>query len=153
DDSHAGRAELITVDSRESALQAIETIDAQGEGFGPAKYDDPSKQELSHYYKFLTLQAQLQGYDPNAEDLPREPQPPAPAAQQFSDDELATIVYAFPDNPVASTYPAGRRDLANVVSGLYQYMLIMTESIFLQPPAQQKLYFNQALHRSMIWVL
>ncbi|MFM7611250.1 MAG: hypothetical protein ACKO9A_20570 [Alphaproteobacteria bacterium] len=32
-------------------------------------------------------------------------------------------------------------------------MLIMTESIFLQQPAQQKLFFNQALHNSMIWIL
>src|SRR5258707_15624590 len=32
-------------------------------------------------------------------------------------------------------------------------MLIMTESIFLIEPTEQKLYFNQTLHRSMIWIL
>lgn len=152
-DSHAGRAELIAIDSRMNALQAIQTIDAQGEGFGPSKFDDPSRQEESHYYKFLTLQSQLVGYDPKHENLPRRPKPPAPAQRQFSADELANVVFDFPDNPVASAYPAGRRDLANLVSGLYQYMLILTETIFLQEPAQQKLYFNQALHRSMIWIL
>lgn len=152
-DSHAGRAELITIDSRETALQAIQTIDAQGEGFGPSKFDDPSRQEDSHYWKFLSLQSQLAGYDPKHEKLPKHPKPPAAAARQFTSDELASIVFDFPDSPVASGYPAGRRDLANVVSGLYQYMLILTETIFLQEPAQQKRYFNQALHRSMIWIL
>jgi Ferritin-like len=153
DDSHAGRAELITIQSREQALQAIQTIDAQGEGFGPSKFDDPSRQEQSHYYKFLSLQSQLAGYDPGSEHLPKHPKPPPAAARQFTPEELAGVVFDFPDNPVASAYPAGRRDLANVVSGLYQYMLILTETIFLQDPAKQKLYFNQALHRSMIWIL
>ncbi len=153
EDSHAGPAELLTIDSRRAALQAIQTIDAQGEGFGPSKFDDPSHHELSHYYKFLTLQSHLHGYDPMHEDLPRTPAPPAPAARLFSADELRGVVFDFPENPVASAYPSGRRDVANLVSGLYQYMLIMTESIFLQPPAQQKLYFNQSLHRSMIWIL
>jgi hypothetical protein len=152
-DSHAGRSALITIDSRERALQAIQTIDAQGEGFGPSKFDDPSKQELSHYYKFLTLQSALQGYDPDHEKLARHPTPPAPAPQQYSGDALRNVVFDFPESPVAAAYPAGRREVAELVSGLYQYMLIMTESIFLQEPAQQKIYFNQALHRSMIWIL
>ncbi|WCM91496.1 ferritin-like protein [Acidovorax sp. NCPPB 2350] len=153
EDAHAGASALITIDSRERALQAIQTIDAQGEGFGPEKFDDASHQEWSHYYKFLKLQSRLQGYDPHHEKLPRHPRPPEPAARQFSPQELATIVFDFPDNPVAAGYPAGQRDVANLVSGLYQYMLIMTESIFLQKPQDQKKYFNQALHRSMIWIL
>ena len=153
EDSHAGPAQLMTIDSRQAALQAIQTIDAQGEGYGPSKFDDMSRHELSHYYKFLTLQAQLQGYDPDHEHLPRLPKPPKPAAQQYGADELRAVVFDFPDNPVAAAYPAGCREVADLVSGLYQYMLIMTESIFLQEPAQQKLYFNQSLHRSMIWIL
>ena len=152
-DSHAGAHQLMTIDSREDALLAIQTIDAQGEGYGPSKFDDPSHQEDSHYYKFLTLQSHLQGYDAKREQLPRAPKPPAAAARLFSPDELRTVVFDFPDNPVAAAYPAGRREVANLVSGLYQYMLIMTESIFLQPPDKQKVYFNQALHRSMIWIL
>ncbi|MCE7988088.1 MAG: hypothetical protein DYG89_43540, partial [Caldilinea sp. CFX5] len=68
-------------------------------------------------------------------------------------EALAGVVFDVPDNPTAADYPAGRREVANLVSALYQYMLIMTESIFLQPPEHQKLYFNQALHRSMIWIL
>lgn len=153
EDSHAGRFELLTVDSRVTALEAIQTIDAQGEGYGPHKWDDPSHQELSHYYKFLSLQAQLAGYDPKHPALNRLPTPPAPASEPITAAELAQVVFNFPDNPVAAAYPEGKAQLAQIVSGLYQYMLIMTESIFLQPPQQQKKYFNQALHRSMIWIL
>jgi hypothetical protein len=156
DDSHAGRFELIAVDSWLTALQAIQTIDAQGEGYGSSKYADDDKygrREYSHYYRFLTLQSQLVGYDPKDERLAPLPAPPAPAPRQFSPAELSHFVYYWPNNPVASRYPTGRREVAQVVSGLYQYMLIMTESICRQPPAQQKLYFNRALHRSMIWIL
>lgn len=153
EDSHAGRFELLTIDSCESALQAIQTIDAQGEGFGPSKFDDPSHQELSHYFKFLKLQSQLEGYDRDHEKLPKEPSPPYAPEHPITQKELKKFVYAFPDNPVSAAYPSGLSELANVVSGLYQYMLIMTESIFLQDPKEQKRYFNQSLHRSMIWVL
>lgn len=153
DDSHAGSGELININSKQTALQAIQTIDAQGEGYGPTKFDDPSMQEFSHYYKFLTLQSQLEGYDPSSEALPPLPAPPAPATPTISTTDLTTFVYNFPDNPVAAEYPAGYEDCANVVSGLYQYMLILTESIFKVAPAQQKVFFNQALHRSMIWIL
>ncbi|MGH8778229.1 ferritin-like domain-containing protein [Paraburkholderia sp.] len=152
-DSHAGRSALMTIASKKNALQAIQTIDAEGEGFGPDKFDDESGHELSHYYKFLKLQSQLAGYDLNDEKLRKQPPPPPPAARQFGQEELAQIIYDFPDNPVAAAYPPGRRDLAEIVSGLYQYMLIMTESIFRVEPSQQKLYFNQTLHRSMIWIL
>lgn len=153
EDSHAGSKELLTIDSKQAALQAIQTIDAQGEGFGASKWDDPSHHERSHYYKFLTLQSELEGYDPKHERLPARPKPPKPAQTPIGTDELRKVVFDFPDNPVASGYPAGRREVANVASGLYQYMLILTESIFLQPPEQQKLYFNQSLHQSMIWIL
>lgn len=152
-DSHAGRSPLMTITSRQHALQAIQTIDAEGEGFGPEKFDDESRHELSHYYKFLTLQSQLAGYDPNDEKLRKMPPAPPPAARQFNQEELAKVMFDFPDNPVAATYPPGRRELADIVSGLYQYMLIMTESIFRVEPSQQQLYFNQTLHRSMIWIL
>lgn len=158
-DSHAGSHQLITITSKLEAMQAIETIDAQGEGFAPGKLgnpenvDDLSKMEESHYYKFLTLQSYLKGYDPNHPWLPKYPKPPQPASVQFSQADLDRIVYPFPQNPVAAAYPPGPQLLANVVSGLYQYMLIMTESIFLEQQQNQKLYFNQALHRSMIWIL
>lgn len=154
EDSHAGNAALITIDSKQAALQAIATIDAQGEGFDHTKYADESHAELSHYYRFLKLQSKLEGYDASGKGFPTSPKWPEAPSIQYSEADLEKIVFNFPDNPYASSYPAGgMRDVANLVSGLYQYMLIMTESIFLQDPSEQKVYFNQSLHRSMIWIL
>ncbi len=154
DDSHAGGVELLTINTKETALLAIQTIDAQGEGYDFTRFDDPSDQEFSHYFKFLTLQSNLEGYDPTHEKIPQSnPTPPAPAATTITNADQQTFVYAMPTNPVAANYPDGYKECADVVNGLYQYMLIMTETIFKVPSAQQKLYFNQALHRSMIWIL
>lgn len=155
EDSHVGPTQLLTVQSREDAMRAIATICFQGEGFDHTRFDDPRDQELSHYYKFLTLQSELEGYpfSRRGEPLPEQPPPPPPASRQYSEAELATFVVGFPDNPVARDYPAGYCEVANLASGLYQYMLIMTETIFRVPPDQQKTFFNQTMHMSMIWIL
>jgi len=157
DDSHAGPAQLVTVNSVNSAAQAIDTICDQGEGqaslHGPEATDDPSKSELSHYYKFLTLQAQFAEYPGTTEGLPAQPKPPLPVTPTVSEKGLAKFVYNFPDNPVAAKYPEALQPIAAFCSACFQYMLIMTETIYRVPPQSQKLFFNQALHRSMIWVL
>ncbi|VAW55786.1 hypothetical protein MNBD_GAMMA07-1986 [hydrothermal vent metagenome] len=158
EDSHTGNSALINISDRKDALQAIATICFQGEGFDHTKIDDPSAQELSHYYKFLTLQSELKGYpeSPTGEPLPPLPAPPAAAAQQFSQDDLSSFVYNFPSNPVSANYDDEQHRLVvDVASGLYQYMLILTETIFLIPQDdnQQKIFFNRALHNSMIWLL
>ncbi|MEN9867853.1 MAG: hypothetical protein RL748_3443 [Pseudomonadota bacterium] len=160
-DSHAGRTALITVSSRLQALQAIDTICDQGEGFNHRKFDDPRHQEYSHYYKFLRLQAQLEGYAGSIEQLAPKPQPPAPLLPTITQAQQAGFVYAFPTNPVTANYPAPLQALSDFCNGLFQYMLIMTEVIFcvpaepgrVQQQQSQKMYFNIALHRSMIWVL
>lgn len=150
---------LSTIQSCCDALRAIATINDQGEGFSPAstdedtRYDDPSRHEKSHYFKFLKLQSHFEEYNQNQERLPQYPKPPAPASQQFSRDDIATFVHNFPDNPVAAGYPDGWREVANLVNGLYQYMLIMTETIFRHKPESQTGYFNRSLHYSMIWIL
>jgi len=59
----------------------------------------------------------------------------------------------MPGSPVAANYPEFYVDIANFSSACFQYMLIMTETVYRVPPAQQKLFFNEGLHRSMIWVL
>ncbi len=160
-DGHVGLTELVAVQSLRDAAIAIDTICDQGEGvpisgLGPSPDDDPSKREDSHYVKFLRLQAQFAEYAGTTEQRP--PQPPAPTeviqpaiTQQALLD--AGVLVKMPDSPVAANYPQYYDDIANFCSACFQYMLIMTETIYLVPPEKQKLFFNEGLHRSMIWVL
>lgn len=160
-DSHAGQTQLVAVQSLLDAATAIDTICDQGEGVpipdvGPSPDDDPSKDEESHYVKFLNLQAQFADYAGTIEVRPK--QPPAPTAviePSVTADELlaAGVLVNMPCSPVAANYPPLYSDIANFCSACFQYMLIMTETIYLVPPAEQKLFFNEGLHRSMIWVL
>jgi hypothetical protein len=160
-DSHVGPTQLVAVQSILDAATAIDTICDQGEGVpipdvGPDPDDDPSKDEESHYVKFLTLQAQFADYAGTIEVRPKHP--PAPAAviePSVTADELiaAGVLVNMPDSPVAANYPPLYSDIANFCSACFQYMLIMTETVYLVPPAEQKLFFNEGLHRSMIWVL
>lgn len=152
-DSHAGSAELITINSKLEALQAIATICDQGEGFEHHASDDPSGHEQSHYYKFLSLQAQLEPYKDHVEELAPLPAPPAPISPTVTAAELAEVIVNYPDNPVTVAYPLHLQALSNLCNGVYQYMLILTETVYRVPPNEQKLFFNEGMHRSMIWVL
>lgn len=159
-DSHAGHSQLIAVRSRDDALEAIDTICDQGEGYpvpdlGAGGTDDPSKDEQSHYMKFLTLQAQFDRYGRTTETLGAEPPPPPLQRPTVSEAalEAAGVIIAFPDNPTNAGYPEHLRAIANFCSACFQYMLVMTETVYRVPPEGQKLFFNEGLHRSMIWVL
>ena len=159
-DSHAGASQLLTISSRADALLAIDTICDQGEGYpvpnlGAGAFDDPTKRESSHYVKFLTLQAQFAAYHGTTETIAAEPPKPAQQlptiTQKMLDD--AQLVVAWPDNPTTASYPSDLQPIAAFCSACFQYMLILTETVFRVPPAGQKLFFNEGLHRSMIWVL
>lgn len=156
-DSHAGPTSLMTIASRLDAAMAIDTICDQGEGqaspIGPKPTDDPSKSEASHYFKFLTLQAQLEQYQTSTEQLSSIPKPPAAVTPTMNDWVLSKFVVNFPDSPTNAAYPNHYRQISAFCSALFQYMLIMTETIYRVPPANQKRFFNEGLHRSMIWVL
>jgi hypothetical protein len=159
-DSHAGPSQLMTIGSRRDALLAIDTICDQGEGYpvphiGLSAFADLSKRELSHYMKFLTLQAQLGGYANTRETLPAQPLRPAPVYPTMTLEALvkAKLVVPFPTNPTVASYPSDLQPIAVFCNALFQYMLIMTETVFRVPPANQKRFFNESLHRSMIWVL
>ena len=159
-DSHAGPSQRMTVQSRVDAAWAIDTICDQGEGypvpnFGPSSTDDPSKSEKSHYVKFLMLQAQYADYAKTTESLPTDPPPPPPQLPTVTAEGLAAagLVYNLADNPTAAGYPKEYLAIANFCSACFQYMLIMIETIYRVPPAEQKLFFNEGLHRSMIWLL
>lgn len=159
-DSHAGASQLLCIRNRADAALAIDTICDQGEGYpvpnlGAGPVDDPSKREQSHYVKFLALQAQFADYAGTTETLAAEPPPPAPQVPTFTAAALdsAKLVVAFPDNPTTDSYPADLQPIAQFCSACFQYMLILTETVFRVPPDGQKLFFNEGLHRSMIWVL
>lgn len=162
EDSHVGSKQLLQISSREEALQAIATIDFEGEGFGPTKFDDPSHGEYSHYWKFLTVQSHLAGYSKTGPDIAPLPLPPEPVMPAITANELHSVVFNFPKNPT-TTLPVPQhntgytdpfdRDIVDLSSALYTYMLIMTETLFKVPDPQQKLFFNQTLHMSMIWLL
>ncbi len=164
-DSHAGATQLITIGGRQDALDAIDTICDQGEGYARRASDDTSGAEESHYYKFLTLQSQFEQYPQHIEHLSPLPVPPDPALHPVTAAELDEVVVDYPLNPTGAGY-GSYEPLADYMSAIYQYMLILTESIFKVPnagddvsgkdahwPKNQKLYFNVAMHRSMIWLL
>jgi len=166
DDSFHGPSPLTTITSKQLALDAIATISDQGEGANHGAYADDSELEASHYWKFLTLQSELEHYAGHIEHLAPLPVPPEPAANPITDAELATIIANFPDNPTTAGYLAyfeanggtNYAPLSDLINGIYQYMLILIETIFkvedAGPDASgQKLFFNEALHRSMIWML
>lgn len=88
----------------------------------------------------------------------------------FSADEVASMTHHFPSNPTLTPNKNGCLDSSCTdysglntweytstlfANALYQYMLIMTETIFLVPDGEtrQRKYFNQAMHLSMIWVM
>ncbi|HEY1750500.1 MAG TPA: ferritin-like domain-containing protein [Caulobacteraceae bacterium] len=160
-DSHAGRTELVAVRSIRDAAIAIDTICDQGEGVpipdvGPGPDDDPSKREASHYVKFLRLQAQFTDYAGTHEQRPPQPPPPSDVIQPAVTEAAllgAGVLVNVPESPVAASYPPLYVDIANFCSACFQYMLIMTETVYRVPPENQKLFFNEGLHRSMIWVL
>ncbi|BDX06304.1 ferritin-like domain-containing protein [Planctobacterium marinum] len=162
EDSHVGQTQLMQITNKKTAVQAITTICFQGEGFAQSKYDDASDEELSHYYKFLTLLSQLEGYTDvykemgklgfnNVAPLPEAPDQPA---EQFSAKDLAKFVYPTPVNPKVKQFGGeGRQDLVNIADALFQYMLVMTETIYKIPAQKQKIYFYRTMHQSMIWVM
>lgn len=179
-DSHEGEFELITVHSRKDAITALETICEQGEGYsdpGGAEgaTDDPSKDEDSHFFKFLTLQAQLKEFEDTKEQLPEWMESSIAAMEALEKEQGAFskwersdlikkgVLVDYPNNPVSAQYPKHLAALNDFNSGLFQYMLIMSEALYLVPAGansgssglveNQKWFFNVGLHRSMIWVM
>lgn len=154
---------LISVANKIQAMTAIDTICDQGEGFAPQggggedeQKDDQSGKEESHYFKFLSLQAQFARYTDHIEKLATFPQPPQQLQPPITQDDLDVVLINFPDNPKTADYTDPKHiALSNFCNGLFSYMFIMTETMYRLPPDPeiQRRFFNEGLHRSMIWVL
>ncbi len=152
---HEGDDALFRISSAAQAISAINTICEQGEGADFTRFVQENKQEESHYYKFWSLCAELDGYPAQMQTPPQVAGIDGPAASANQITDLSKrFVYNFPTNPKVANYSDDRSQaLANVANGLFQYMLIMTETTLLVPDPQQKLYFNKTMHQSMIWVM
>lgn len=195
EDSHVGSGAWMTINSRQTALNAVETICNEGEGSilsndKASKFADQAHLENTHYYKFWLLAAELEGYAYTGQapqvDYVNEPGPlilgTSPLNGTISNAaQSGVFVYDFPENPQVIQYVLGqsvsaedddavdeaKRQLdagipndvvgalatVNLANGLYQYMLIMTETIFLIPKEYQERYFSKTMHQSMIWVM
>jgi hypothetical protein len=132
---------LVTVHDRASALRAIDVICEQGEG-NPAdpthEDDDPRGKEETHWYKWKTLDVQLEALDLSAE-------------------EVAAFVHPFPDNPTRAGYAVALQydyrpfvDLANAV---FTYIFQMTQISYRLSGAAQQTMFHIGMHKAMIFVL
>ena len=160
-DSHAGASELMTVYDKRTALAAIATICDQGEGFNPhhvGATDDQSGHELSHYWKFVTLQNDI--------DVPKSwKKRPYPlkgpinklkSSLKVTEEELSYFVFPFLKNPTTEKYAESDKvvgKISDAFNALFQYMLIMTEAtLWAKGPAQKKLFYT-GMHNSMIWIM
>ena len=152
-------------------------------GDGPTDTRNYAPEE-SHFFKFLRLQAQFVEYDAHREQLPawmkpvidqmekEEKSKDVSAEKRIRGDQYAMrtadsliaggMVYDFPTSPVSAQYPAAYAALNDFNSGLFQYMLVLSETIYLVQPGMtgrdgkvhnQQQFFNIALHRSMIWIM
>ena len=99
--SDTGDLKIVT--DLESALAAIQIIIEQGEGILGSHYDDVSKQELAHYYKFERI---VEGEAPLGD------------------------VWPVAKNPHTSDLSGPIRNLSDFFNGCFCYMLLAMEEIF-----------------------
>ena len=103
--------ELTPVTDLDSAMSAMQTIIEQGEGIRRSHYDDASKRELAHYFKFERI---AEGVAPLGD------------------------VWPVAKNPKTAEYSESLRDLSNLFNGCYCYMLLALEDIFILTDAAEK---------------
>ncbi|WP_415403989.1 ferritin-like domain-containing protein [Tateyamaria sp. SN3-11] len=151
----------------------IDDPDKAEGGDGPAGTRNYEPEE-SHFFKFLRLQAQFVEYDQHKEQLPAwmadevakmelEERLGDQYAKRSADSLISGgMIYDFPTSPVSAQYPPAYAALNDFNSGLFQYMLVLSETIYLVKPemigpnnkvSSQQQFFNIALHRSMIWIM
>lgn len=109
--------EIVTVTDLQSALDSLEIIVHQGEGILDSHYDDPSKKELCHYFKFEKI---ANGEVPIGKVLP------------------------VMKNPRSSDFTGGLRDLNDFFNAAYCYLLIGLDDIYdtTDPMRKKELIMN-----------
>jgi hypothetical protein len=149
--------DLIYVQDRASAVEALKLITKQGEGnmgtgMGPndevpckkptdQNFDDSTKQELCHFDKFAEIYCDYEALEGT-----------------FKGYNLGGIsdyfVIKAPRNPKASDYtdPA-IGSMAVLINGVYSYIFVMSEACYKQDSNTQYQTFMFGIHKSMIFIL
>ncbi|HEX8195458.1 MAG TPA: ferritin-like protein [Pyrinomonadaceae bacterium] len=159
--------DLIHVVDRASADQAISQIVEQGEGnpdapgLNPdgsvncgqivnADYDDPDREELSHFEKFAQLYCEYNdlsakftsyGLDGNISKYFVKNAPTNPSTANY---------------PQAMGYPAGTiQAVSTLLNAVYTYLFVMTEGCYKKEAGNNTQYeiFMFGIHKSMIFIL
>lgn len=159
--------DLIHVVDRDSANKAIDQIVKQGEGnkdsqgLNPngsvncdaiikADYDDPDREELSHFEKFAQLYCDYNDLSARF------------AGYGLSGDIGAYFVANSPTNPTtahypeAVGYPAGTlQAVSTLLNAVYTYIFVMTEACYKKEAGNHTPYeiFMFGIHKSMIFIL
>ena len=159
--------DLIHVVDRDSANKAIDQIVRQGEGnkgstgLNPdgsvnceaiidADYDDPDREELSHFEKFAQLYCSYNDLSAKF------------AGYGLDGDIGKYFVKNAPTNPTtahypqAAGYPAGTiQAVSTLLNAVYTYLYVMTEACYKKEAGNNTQYeiFMFGIHKSMIFIL
>jgi hypothetical protein len=159
--------DLVHVVDRASADKAINQVVEQGEGnedataLNPdgsvdcgkivkADYDDPDREELSHFEKFAQVYCE---YNTLSEQFTN---------YGLDGDISKYFVVNLPTNPTTATYPqaagypAGTiQAVSTLLSAIYTYIFVMTEACYKKEAGNNTQYeiFMFGIHKSMIFIL
>jgi hypothetical protein len=125
---------LKTVTDKASAIDAINIIMHQGEGFPETDHeeDDYQKNEDTHWYKYNELYKKLQDFTPA---------------------DMAIVAFKFPDNPTRNSYPSKFHPLIDLANAVYSYLFLMTEASYKLIDEAQASMFYIGMHKGMIFIL
>ncbi|HZH30539.1 MAG TPA: ferritin-like protein [Pyrinomonadaceae bacterium] len=159
--------DLVHIVDRASAVKAIDQIVEQGEGNGSATglkpdgsvdcgkvtkadYDDPDREELSHFEKFAQIYCE---YNTLSEQF---------TSFGLDGDIGKYFVANLPTNPStakypeAGGYPAGTlQAVSTLLNAVYTYIFVMTEGCYKKEAGKHTQYeiFMFGIHKSMIFIL
>lgn len=102
---------LLVIDSLTTALEALEIVVHQGEGLADERWADPGHQELTHYYKFLSL---------------------ADGTTPIGD------IYQAISNPTLGDLPSGVEPVARLFNATYSYLLLLMDKAYQPMPADER---------------
>lgn len=156
--------DLIHVVDCDSAIQAINTIVDQGEGFAPDDYDllgpdgAPTKceeagtgdhaygDETSHFAKFVEIYCEFNKLDKKIQAYNKKENLGKLGVGDY-------FVYNFPTNPSTKDYPASLQKLSSLLNAVNSYIFLMTEECYRKEGNTQYEIFMFGIHKSMIFIL